>query len=84
MSKNSGNSIVWRKVQEIDQEATAAAMRAARINAKRTQSHVARCMGFQPAYISDLEKGFRKWTEKKCDAFLSALNAASEGRRSEA
>ena len=69
MSKNSGNSIVWKKIQEIDHCATGAAMRAKREASRKTLREVSAKMGISSAYLGDLERGFRNWTVAKVMAF---------------
>lgn len=73
MSKISGKSVVWKKVQEIDHRATGAAMRARREKSGKSLREVSAKMGISAAYLSDLERGFRNWTVTKAMAFERAL-----------
>lgn len=73
MSKNSGNSIVWKTVREIDHAATGKTLRLKRLSRGITMKSVAEKMGISTGYLSDMEQGFRNWTPEKVAAFEGAL-----------
>lgn len=59
--------------KEIDDKATGAALRAARIRAGIKQNYVAHVMGFTKSYVHDLECGDRHWTTDKIEAYTLAI-----------
>lgn len=66
------------KIAVIDHKRTGQEMRRLREASGLSLRAIATRMGVSAPYISDLEKGFRKWTEERCSAFLSAINSESE------
>jgi len=58
---------------EIDPVAVGAAMRAKRIAAKHSLRSVAGFMGFSAAYISDLERGNRAFSEELITVYEKAI-----------
>lgn len=60
--------------KELDHSAVGNGLRSLREKSGLSQGAVGRKMGkFQKMYISDLERGFRKWTAGKIAAYKKAL-----------
>ena len=63
----------WERVQIVDNEATGLAMRKHREKEKVSLRKHAERMGLSPAYLSDLERGRRNWSDDLVAAFQTAL-----------
>lgn len=58
---------------ELDNAAVGKMMRERRIDSGRSLRSVAQRLGKSAAYISDLERGFRKWSAEKTRLYVEAL-----------
>ena len=65
--------IVTRLVPEIDHECTGRLFRAGRKKAKLSLREMARRLGLSAAFVSDLERGRRNWTEELSVRFTDIL-----------
>lgn len=72
MNKN----IVTKDVTEIDHARTGRALREYRETADLSLRAIANEMGISPPYLSDLERGNRKWSEELVDKFMKAMKNA--------
>lgn len=60
----------YRRVQEIDHGRTGALVRKFRLRRGRSLRAIARELGWSPTYLSDLERGKRRWNQ----ALLARIN----------
>lgn len=60
----------YRRVQEIDHGRTGSSVRKFRLRRGRSLRAVARELGWSPTYLSDLERGKRRWSQ----ALLARIN----------
>ena len=58
----------------LNHEGTSEAARCNRRIKQISLREVARRMGISAAYLSDLELGRRKWSDRLCDLFRQAIN----------
>lgn len=66
--------ILVKKVVEVqDSAATGLALRTMRRKDNISMREIARRMCITPAYLCDLERGNRKWTDDLCKRFQNAL-----------
>lgn len=71
------NFPVLVKASVIHHERTGAAARKLRERKKISLRTVAKKMEISAPYLSDLERGFRTWTEDRCQQFTKALEACA-------
>lgn len=62
--------------RELDPAATGAAMRSLRISRRLTMQTVADRMDYSLSYLSDLERGVRKWNDSLVERFRKAVGCA--------
>ena len=80
MSENhSGALLSWEHVEimRVDAVATGERARKRRFARRITLREMARRCGWSAAYVSDLERGRRKWTERKAARYGAALDMAT-------
>lgn len=61
---------VFKKVWIVDDARTGEVVRQERLKAGISLRTLASRVGWSPAYMSDLENGKRKWTQKKVDRVM--------------
>lgn len=61
--------------QDIDDEATGRNVKEMRQSYNCGLRELSRAVGWSATYLSDLEKGKRKWTEPKMERYMTAMRA---------
>ncbi len=73
MPANTLNPLPTKTITVTDDEKVGLILRAKRERAKMSLRTVAAKLGFSAAYVSDLERGKRAWTDAKVADYLAAL-----------
>jgi cytoskeletal protein RodZ len=73
MVRDGQKILVSQTMTVIDQKTTASRARRLRLQSKVSLREVAKRMKISPAYLSDLERGNRNWSDALCQVFVSAV-----------